>query len=410
MNEPNRQSMADNQRPKGKTMSRKRKTIIHITASAALVIAGLIIMVTLTVGKSDMQKIKPDVPAPMVRVMKITTGPQSIIIRGEGTVHPLREIDLVPQVGGKIVHISPSLVNGGEFDKGNSLLSINPVDYELAVTLAKAKVRDAESNLKIIQEEALVAKEEWRVHYSNNSHAAKEAPPLVAKEPQLAAAHARLDADQADLKKALLNLERTVLRAPFDGRVSKKSVDIGQYVTPGQPLARLFSTEAVEIAIPLEDKDLFWFDVPGFTPANGPGAAVTVHAEIAGHKLTFSGKVVRAEGTLDERTRMITVIIRIDKPYATKPPLAVGLFVTVDIMGRILPDAAVIPRAALHQGNIVWTVNNEGVLSFRTVRVARYQGEKIVIESGLKDGEMVVFSSLKAAADGMIVRAALEKE
>ncbi|MCD6485848.1 MAG: efflux RND transporter periplasmic adaptor subunit [Syntrophobacterales bacterium] len=391
-------------------MSRKRKTIVHITISVALLIAGVIVMVMLTAGRVELQKIKPDVPAPMVRVMKVTTGPKLIIIRGEGTVHPLKEIDLVPQVGGKIVHTSPSLVNGGKFSKGDPLLSINPIDYELAVTLAKAKVRNSESNLKIIEEEALVAREEWRAYYSDISHVGKEIPPLVAKEPQLAAARAKLDADRADLKKTLLNLERTVLKAPFDGRVGKKSVDIGQYVTPGQALARLFSTEAVEIALPLEDKDLFWFDVPGFTQGDGTGASATVHAGIAGQELTFSGRVVRAKGKLDEKTRMITVIVRVDKPYAAKPPLAIGLFVTVDIEGRVLPDATVIPRAALRQGNIVWTVNDEGVLHFRTVRVARYQGEEIVIKSGLKDGELVVFSSLKAAADGMIVRAAMEKD
>ncbi|MEA1971139.1 MAG: efflux RND transporter periplasmic adaptor subunit [Thermodesulfobacteriota bacterium] len=391
-------------------MSRKRKTIIHITVSAVLVITGVIVMIALTASSPELQKIKPDAPAPMVHVMKVKTGPKPIIIRGEGTVHPLKEIDLVPQVGGKIVHTSPSLVNGGKFSKGDPLLSINPIDYELAVTLAKAKVRNAESNLKIIQEEALVAREEWRAHYSDISHTGKEIPPLVAKEPQLAAARASLDADRADLKKAFLNLKRTVLKAPFNGRVSRKSVDIGQYVTPGQALAKLFSTEAVEIALPLEGKDLFWFDVPGFTPGDGGGSPTTVHAEIAGHKLVFSGRVIRAEGELDERTRMITVIVRVDRPYAKRPPLAIGLFATVDIRGRVLPDAAVIPRAALHQGNIVWTVNDEGVLRFRAVRIARYQGEEIIIETGLKEGEKVVFSSLKAVTDGMTVRTAMEKD
>ncbi|MBW2651442.1 MAG: efflux RND transporter periplasmic adaptor subunit, partial [Deltaproteobacteria bacterium] len=257
---------------------------------------------------------------------------------------------------------------------------------------------------------ALVAIEEWQNHYSDNSHAGKKAPPLVAKEPQLAAAHARLDADHADLKKALLNLERTVLKSPFNGRVSRKSVDIGQYVTPGQTLARLFSTEVVEIALPLEDKDLFWFDVPGFTPGDGSGSPATVYAKIAGHELVFSGKVVRAEGKLDEKTRMITVIVRVDRPYAKRPPLAIGLFATVDIRGRVLPNATVIPRAALRQGNIVWTVDDQGVLRFRAVRIARYQGEEIIIETGLKEGEMIVFSSLKAVTDGMTVRTAMEKD
>ena len=404
------QPMTENQDSRKKTMDRKRKRGIHIIVSVALVIAGIVIMGALTATKSRLEKVAPSVPIPTVRVTKVTTGPQTITIRGEGTVNPLREINLISQVGGKIIRISPSLVNGGSFTKGHVLLAIDPVDYELAVTLAKAQVKDAESNLKMIQEEALVAQEEWRSHYSDTSRTVEDPPPLVAKKPQLAAAHARLEASRADMEKALLNRERTVLKAPFDGRVSKKFVDLGQYVTPGQALATLFSTEAAEIALPLENKTLFWFDVPGFTPNGRPVSPATVHAEIAGRKLTFSGKVVRAEGKVNEKTRMITVIVRVERPYATKPPLAIGLFVTVDIEGRVLPDAAVIPRAALHQGDIVWTVDDEGILHFRTVRVARYQGEEVVVESGIEDGEMIVFSTLKAPTDGMNVRAALEKE
>ncbi|MBN2397018.1 MAG: efflux RND transporter periplasmic adaptor subunit, partial [Deltaproteobacteria bacterium] len=147
-----------------------------------------------------------------------------------------------------------------------------------------------------------------------------------------------------------------------------------------------------------------------FTPGDAPGSPATIYADIAGHELTFSGKVVRAEGKVDEKTRMVTVVVRVDRPYATKPPLAIGLFVTVDISGRALPDAAVIPRAALRQGDIVWVVDDEGILHFRPVKVARYEEEEVIIESGLKDGEMVVFSPLKAPTDGMAVRAALEKE
>ena len=401
--------MTDNQSSGEKTMDRKRKRRIHIIVSVALVIVGILAMGALTASKSGLEKVEPSVPVPMVRVMEVSTGPQTITIRGEGTVNPLREISLIPQVGGKILRTSPALVNGGTFTKGQALLAIDPVDYELAVTLARAQVKDAESNLEIIQQEALVAQEEWRSHYPDTS-LAEEPPPLVVKKPQLEAARARLEASLADLEKTFLNRERTVLKAPFDGRVSKKTVDAGQYVTPGQSLATLFSTEAAEIALPLEDKTLFWFDVPGFTPGGSSGSPATVHAEIAGRQLTFSGKVVRAEGKVDEKTRMITVIVRVDKPYATKPPLAIGLFVTVDIRGRMLPGAAVIPRAALRQGDIVWIVDNAGILHFRTVRVARYQGEEIVVESGIENGETIVFSNLKAPTDGMTVRTALEKE
>jgi hypothetical protein len=107
---------------------------------------------------------------------------------------------------------------------------------------------------------------------------------------------------------------------------------------------------------------------------------------------------------------MINVIIRVDKPYATRPPLAMGLFVTVEIEGRRLPKAAVIPRPALHENDVVWVVDEENRLRFRKVDVARVQGNEVVVEAGLKDGERVVITPLKAVTHGMAVRKVPEKE
>jgi RND family efflux transporter MFP subunit len=385
-------------------MSRKKKRLLQLVLSIAFVAMGVMGFRALMASKPPIEKRKPPVPVPMVRTIQIKAGPQVLNIRGEGTVRPLREINLVPEVSGKVVFVSSSLVNGGVFRKGDTLLQIEPVDYQLAVTLAKAKVKDAESSLELAEEEAAAAVEEWRLLYDDGTNGNKKPPPLVAKEPQLAAAQARLEAERADLRKALLNLERSKLKAPFNSRVGQENVDIGQYVTPGQSLGTLYSTEAAEIVVPLEGDDLFWFDVPGFTSNDGSGAAVLVRASVAGRELTWKGKVVRTEGKLDERTRMINVVVRVDKPYAKKPPLAFGLFVSVHIEGRRLPNATFIPRAALRQGDVVWVVNDEGRLQFRQVKVARIQGSEVIVEGGLADGETVVITPLKAVTDGMAVR------
>jgi RND family efflux transporter MFP subunit len=391
-------------------MNKTKSRFIHFAVTIALVAMGALGMRALTASKPQLEKRKAAISIPMVRTIKVKTGPQSVHILGEGTVRPLLEINLVPQVGGKVVYVSPALVNGGEFSQGETLLRIAPVDYQLAVTLARAKVKDAESYLRLAEEEAAAAQEEWRLLHADGPKANTKPPALVAKEPQLAAARARLEADRADLKKALLNLERTELKAPFDGRVSQENVDIGQYVSPGQSLAVLYSTEAVEIVVPLENKDLFWFHVPGFTPGHGPGSPAKVRARVAGQDLAWSGKVVRTEGELDERTRMIPVVVRIDKPYAKKPPLPVGLFVTVDIEGRSLPNAAIIPRSALHQEDVVWVVDTAGRLRFRQVDVSRIQDDEVIVKAGLKEGDRVAVTPLKAVTDGMAVRAVEDKE
>ena len=384
-------------------MTRKKKRLLHVGVTLGLILFGVIGYLVLTAQKPELKKIKPPTPKPVVRTINVSPGPQVVHIKGEGTVQALREIQLIPQVNGKVIFMSEALVNGGQFGKGDTLLRIDPVDYRLAVTLAQAQVKDSESKLKLAEEEAAAAREEWRLLHAGDAQKLREPPPLVLKEPQLEAARARLAADRADLQKAQLNLERTELKAPFDGRVAEETVDLGQYVAPGQLLAKLYCTEAAEIVVPLEDKYLSWFHVPGFTPGNHKGSAVTVRATVAGQERTWSGRVVRAEGKLDERTRMVNVVVRVDNPYKTKPPLAVGLFVTVAIKGDTLQKAAVIPRSALRQGEVVWVVDNDNRLNFRQVEVAARQQDEVIVKNGLQKGDSVVISSLQVVTNGMAV-------
>jgi RND family efflux transporter MFP subunit len=386
-------------------MSKHKPRIIHFIVTLVFIGIGALVFVVLMATKPKLERTEPPVPKPMVSVARIKMRPQVVVIKGEGTVRPLREIQLVPQVNGKLVFVSRSLVDGGEFQKGDVLLRIDPVDYQLAVTLAQARVKDSESKLKVAEEEAAVSREEWQLLYKEKADSKNnQIPALVAKEPQLAASRAKLAADRADLQKAKLSLERTEIKAPFDGRVDEENVDIGQYVATGQALATLFSINQAEIVVPFEDEDLYWFHVPGFTPGDGLGSVVNVSTRVAGRESFWPGRVVRAEGKLDERTRMINVVIRVNKPYETKPPLAAGLFVTVEIKGRTLENAIMLPRAALRENNVVWVVDKSGQLTFRKVSVARLTSDAALVEGGLKNGEMVVVSSLKAVTDGMQVR------
>jgi len=322
-----------------------------------------------------------------------------VILVGQGTVKPANEIQLVPQVSGKVVRISPKVVNGGAFNKGDLLLSIDPADDEIALTLAQARVKAAESQYELSKQESEAARYEW-----DKLQPGSKPPPLAAREPQLDAARASLDAEKANLKKARLLLERTRLAAPFNGRVGNENVDEGQFVSPGQPLATLYSTDAAKIILPMEDKDLFWFDVPGFSRGSTKQPEVEVHGQVGGVKRIWRGKVVRTEGRLNERTRMVNVVVRVEDPYVQRPPLIAGLFVTVHIKGRTVENAAIIPRAALRSGETVWVVDESGRLEFRKVDVARFSTQGVMIQGGLSEGEQVVISQIKAVSNGMQVR------
>jgi RND family efflux transporter MFP subunit len=350
---------------------------------------------------------KPVESLPKAFVMQARKNAHTVYIEGQGTVVPLHEIELISRVSGKIVYISEKFVDGGFFEKDEILIKIDPVDYELAVTSAQAKVKSSESEYYLAKEESVAAKQEWNLAYGTNSK--KRPPPLVIKQPQLEAALAALKANEADLEKAKLQLKRCVMKAPFHGIVSGKNADLEQYVSTGHNLGSVFSIQAVEISIPLADEELHWFDVPGFTSEHKE-ADVLISADIAGIHKTWQGKVVRAHGKIDEQTRMIKVVVRVENPYKESPPLAVGLFVSAKIVGRTLSDTVAVPRAALRNNNTVWIVDNNNRLIFRKIQLAKIFNEQAVIQSGISDGEHVIVSRMKVVSDGMKVRKIMNGE
>ena len=292
---------------------------MQLSVAVVFLLGGAWGLMALKASKPPRATRVPEPAAPVVQTVRVAPAHQPIVVQGQGTVRPLQETQLVPQVSGKVVFTSDALLAGGLFHAGDELLRIDPVDYELAVTLALARVEDAGAEYVLALQESEAAVQEWR-----DLNPDQPPPDLVARKPQLSAAKAKRDAEAADLKKARLQLARTRLKAPFDGVVSEKHVDIGQYVTPGQVLATLYGTRAAEIVVPLASRSLRWIDVPGFTDGDGPGSPATVRAFLAGALRTWQAHVVRAEGRIDEKTRMINVVIRVEQPYAKRPPLATG--------------------------------------------------------------------------------------
>lgn len=381
-------------------MTQKIRVIVQIVMIFVIVIAGVVGFYVLKSSRQSLSRQESPVSLPIVRTVPVTTGDLDMVISGEGTVRPLAEVQVVPQVSGKILQISRELVNGGIFKKGDLLLAIEPDDYEIAATQARAGLREAESAYQSVLQESQAAVSEW-----NSLHPDTQAPPLVARQPQLKAARAQLEAQRANLEKARLNLERTRIYAPFDCRVSAEQVDAGQYVAPGQSLATVYSTEAVEIVVPMESRALQWLDVPGFTTDQNQGSEVDVTADTAGRKSQWKGRVVRTQGKINENTRMVSLVIRVNDPFGKIPPLTVGQFAMVEIFGHKISDATVIPRAALREQNTVWAVDpQESRLYIRKAEIAHIGSRGVVVQSGLNPGEHVAVSVVKAVTDGMKVQ------
>lgn len=376
----------------------------------------LVILVAAAVGaamivsaRPEVEVVEPVVDPPLVRVVAVTPAPVTQDVTSRGTVMPRTEATLVAEVAGRIDWVSPSFASGGFFAAGDALVRLDARDYELAVTRARAEVARAEVAVAREEAEAEVARREWIALGRSG-----EPPALVARGPQLAEARAAVAAAEAALAQAELNLERTTLRAPFAGRVRDKQADVGQYVAPAQPLARVYAVDYVEVRLPVADDQLAFLDVPlayRGAAATADGPIVTLRADFAGRTHDWRGRIVRTEGEIDARTRTLNLVARVDHPYARqgdRPPLAVGMFVEATIRGRTVPDVVELPRVALREGGAVprLLVADGDRLRFREVTVHRRQGESVFISGGLAAGDLVCISPIEAPADGMRVRVA----
>ncbi|MDJ0867465.1 MAG: efflux RND transporter periplasmic adaptor subunit [Myxococcota bacterium] len=374
----------------------------------------------------------PETAAPLVRVVEVAPEPVRFVVHAQGTVMPRTESELVSQVAGEVVWVSPALVSGGFFETGDPLLRLDTADYEADLETARAEIARARS------EHARARKELRRQRRLAAGSVASEAR-IDDAENAFQVAEAALRAAGSRLARAERDLDRTELRAPYAGRVRQERVDVGQFVSRGTSLATLYAIDYAEVRLPVPDRELRYVDIPiryrGDAPLPdeiegppGPEAqvaplpAVRLRAEFAGREHVWQGRVVRTEGEIDSRTRMVNVVARVEDPYAhgadrERPPLAVGLFVTAEILGRELPAAVVLPRSALREsldGVHVLVVETADAgaetarLVSRPVEVLRTERERVVIGSGLAAGERVCVSALRGVVDGMQVRVVAE--
>lgn len=376
----------------------------------AIVIAAMAGAWIIIANKPEAERGAPPLVPVAVEAVRVQPSSFRVVVRAEGTVEPRTQSTLIPQVSGVVRSISPSFRDGGFFEKGDVLVTLDSKDYELAIASAEAQVAQAESALEQELAQAEVVKNDWKL-------LGKKAPELGLRKPQIAAARAAVLSAKAQLERARTDLERTRIRGPYAGQVLEKSVDVGQFVSPGTVLARIYATDYVEIRLPLSPRELEFVDLPEHyrDDAGKPsqaGPAVSVFADIGRRSWSWQGRIVRAEGAIDTSSRQLFVVAQVDDPYGRgpegRPPLRIGQFVRAEIAGRTLEPAFVLPRGALREGNEVLIVDDASRLERRPVTVAWSDESNVVITEGLAEGEVVNVTPLAVASSGTLVSASID--
>lgn len=384
-------------------MSTTSARLKSLLAPILVLLAGAAISWFFLVGKPKPEARPVSEPlAQRVEVLRAKPGTHTLTVTTQGSIAPRREIDLVAQVAGTVQAVTGDFAAGGFVAAGEMLVQIEQDDYEIALVRAKAMVADAEQNLATIKGQARQAKREWR-DVGN-----AEANALFLKKPQTASAQAQLAAAKADLRKAQLDLKRTSIGAPFAGRIRETFVDIGQYVTPGTPVARLYATDVVEVRLPLTDRQVALLALPLASRAKDAAinkVPVTLTGIFGGKVWQWQAYVTRTDASIDLQTRIIYAVAEIPEPYAEqagseRPPLAIGQFVEAELSGKSLDEVLVLPRAALRPGDVIWLAQDDK-LQIAPVQILQLNKREVAVRGDFDAAVDVIVSPLALAVAGM---------
>jgi len=302
-----------------------------------------------------------------------------------GTVEASTVTNIVPQVSGKVIYVSPSFRPGARVSKGELLFAIESSDYELAMQRTLADIEIARSDLFRLQAEATAEKKIW-----SSSKPQNDIPDLIARVPQIAAANARIRAGEAARAAADLSLKRTKIYAPFDARVIESRLDVGQVVGGTLALGSIYSIENLEVVAPVSSDDLRRIGKP-------IGRSVTIVSDYTTDE-EFAGSVVRLGATLDEFTRLGKLYIR----SAANDRLTLGEFVSVVVAGDTVDTALTIPESSLTSRDQIWVVDGDTLAERRVQILGHEQGLIVVAAFDTADG--VVTIPPAGARDGQIVK------
>lgn len=363
-----------------------------------IVIVAIVVAVILTLNKPKPEKKPLEEKTFLVEVQSVSISDVTYTVKTQGNVMPKVESALSAQVSGRIDSVSDVFVNGGMFKQGDELVRLENADKITDVKLAQAEVSRAQASYEEELARGKVAAKEW------SSISQSVATELGLRKPQLAREEASLQAAMANLERAKRNLARTIIRAPYDGIVQQKKVDIGQFVNMGTVLANIAATNKAEVRLPLTDADLAYLNLD----ASQPGS-VLLTGRVGGRTEQWLAKLTRDEGVMNMQSRVIYAIAEVEDPYQRDPAtphniLRFGSFVNAEITGATAENIVVLPRNLVRLDGTVITVTEDREILIKDVEVQRADDEKIFISAGLEAGDNIAISAIPNAFDGMKVR------
>ncbi len=385
--------------------ARRMVPLRYVLTPIVIIFFAVFILILMGILAPKPAKKAIEVKAPLVDVIELSRQSVSFSITSQGTVLPRTETNLISEVSGNVISVSEKFKVGGFFRKGEELLHIDDITYQVALMKAEAQLENAIADLEQEQARRKQAHDEWRL----SGKSFDEAPALALRTPQLKQAQAMVKTAEAGLKEATIKLERTSIIAPYDAMLKHKRVDIGQYVSTGSAIADTFAVDYAEIRLPIKQRDVDFLNLPKINNPEQTGSDVKLFYELNGKQLSWTSKLTRYEGVVDMSSRVHYVVAQFDDPYGIVEEskvneLRIGTFVNAQITGKTVDDVIAIPRSAVHGANTLYLVDGENKLRITQVSVLRADIDSLYSLDILPDNHRLILTNIATPVEGMSLR------
>lgn len=374
----------------------KRKWV-QISLAIGVIVLGVIGSELLVATAPTASRKPPEKTARLVTTETVKAGDYSVNLLGYGVVEPEQQITLQARVSGTVQNIGPKFVPGASFKKGDLLIQLDNTDYRIELQTAQAALAQAKSTLTSELGNQVVAQADFELLGLNVDERERA---LILRKPQLEAAKATVQSAQAGVDRAKVNLERTLLRAPFDGVVVSRQASVGAQVGATTALGVLASSEAYWINVAVPQADLKWIRFP---EGKQRGSTVCVSDASSSEEGCHKGQVLNLQTSVQDNGRQAQVLVEVPRTRENNlQPLLLAQYVKVRFNGIELKNVFKLAPSSVHD-NKVW-VNDGGELDIRPVNIAFRSAEYVLIDRGLNNGDSIVTSNLGSPVNRMAIR------
>ena len=389
------------------TQKKKRPgtVILQILLSIAILGCGAALATYYLRTSPEAKPRKRQPSPPLVQIIPLNYGAHRLTVNGMGTVLAAKEINLTPGVGGEIIAMSENMVPGGFFSKDETLVTIDPIDYKLAILRLQSEVAKAQNDLELEMGNQRIARKEYEILGQEVTRIEKK---LMLRDPQLGITKATLQGVKATLAQAELNLKRSQVHAPFNGVVLSRSVNLGTRLAESTVLARLVGTNEFWIKLAIPTDQIRWITFPG-DGQKGSKVRIFLQEKENGDSIR-TGRVIRLAADVEDKGRMAAIYVAIEDPLcllpenSKKPKLLLGSFVRAEIEGTELASVVAVNRNHLRENNSIWLMKDDNTLEIREVNIVTKTKDQVLVGSGVENGELLIISGLSFPVAGSPVQ------